>query len=502
MNMVLTSSPKRESSPSLFLSLTCGSWLDWVILALSALAVFATAVMMLRPVLGVDSNLGSGLAAGVTVTTLASFAYWRHQISRTVSNSLLRLVDRPLWHIAVLGLFLRVAWVLIFPAQPGSDGGLYLDLALELSAGRPYVVAGTHATWPVGYPLFLTPWVALLSPPKLAYLAANGFVYITTLLGLAFLGRALHGSLAGKCAALVFALWPNLIFNTATPEKEMLVLAMLPWAFGLIVRMLKGQASRLDAILAGALLGGSTLIQPSLQFLPPVVGILLIGLRPEKSACLRGPLLLILGAVMVIAPWSARNYAVFDRFVLVSTNGGDVLYRANNPLATGGYTPAGEVDMSSLNELERDRLGRELAVKWIREHPGDFLRLAFEKQIRFMGDDAVGVYNTLKVGRGSDNGIVYALLKISSNLWWLLVWLTLAALILAQPREHHSPPALSRLPIWIWLYLLALHTIFESAGKYHIPALWVPCILIGLHCAQIACHQSRHELAQPRSQRG
>ena len=33
---------------------------------------------------------------------------------------------------------------------------------------------------------------------------------------------------------------------------------------------------------------------------------------------------------VVIAPWSIRNHSVLKEFVVISTNGGDVFYRANN----------------------------------------------------------------------------------------------------------------------------------------------------------------------------
>jgi len=35
-----------------------------------------------------------------------------------------------------------------------------------------------------------------------------------------------------------------------------------------------------------------------------------------------------------IAPWTYRNWRVLHAWVPISTNGGDVFYRANNPLAT------------------------------------------------------------------------------------------------------------------------------------------------------------------------
>jgi hypothetical protein len=58
-------------------------------------------------------------------------------------------------------------------------------------------------------------------------------------------------------------------------------------------------------------------------------------------------LVAVIMAFAVVAPWSIRNYRVFDAFVPISTNGGGVFYLANNPLATGHYTDIGEPDLTA-----------------------------------------------------------------------------------------------------------------------------------------------------------
>src|SRR5262249_8317790 len=125
---------------------------------------------------------------------------------------------------------------------------------------------------------------------------------------------------------------------------------------------------------------------------------------------------------VVVFPWTLRNHRVFAAWVTVSTNGGDVFYRANNPLATGGYTQRGEQSLESYDELTRNGVGFRLGKRWIAEHPAKFIALAFRKQILFLGDDAQGAYETLKRGLNI-GGLSYAAWKGISNLYWLLVWL-------------------------------------------------------------------------------
>lgn len=461
------------------LPLLGGGWLGYLTIVLAVVALFATPLQMLRIATALPES--AQLLVATSWAMLSTVLAWRFRDG--IHGKLLRLASLtssigPAGWIGI-GLGLRLAWIALFPSTPGSDGGTYLMLADQLLSSGTYETDGTYAYWPIGYPLFLSAWLWALPSAKWAYLCANLAQFVVAAYGIHRLANLLGGARAGRVATALFAVWPNMVFNTATPEKEMLVLAILPWALFLLLQVLQGQ-SRWRALASGALLGAATLIQPSLQFLPFVGAILLLIAIPGIKHSLAPAAFIILGAALIVTPWTLRNHLVFDSFVLVSTNGGDNLYRANNPLATGGYVARGEVDLSSLGELERDTKGRQLALAWIRTHPEAFRELAVEKLIRFMGDDAVGVYNTLKVGRASDNGILYAAAKAWANAFWMLVWFCLAASCFAVGHRQ-LPSPLARAPLWLWLYLLSLHTLFESAGKYHVPMIWVLCVLLAVH---------------------
>lgn len=480
----------QNTFPSLISRLLLGRWLVLPIVALGLMAFVSTSLLIARLV-----EVRSELLIILVSLVLGIFAIaiiWRSD--RLVTNLTAKLVARlglvPLWAIVAIGIALRVLWIVLFPAQPGSDGAIYLLLAERIQQGGPYEIADTRAYWPVGYPLFLSGFLQVAGDSKTAYLLSNMVVFLVGVVGIYFLGRAIGGVGAGKIGAMLFAIWPNLVFSSGTPEKEMLVLALLPWALSLLISVLDSNEGNWRLLVAGLLLGMAILVQPSLQFLPLLGGVVLIALSSNKYTGLSRALLFMLGAIVVIAPWSLRNYEIFDRFVLVSTNGGDNFYRANNPLATGGYTPKGEIDLSNLDEIERDKQGRRLAIEWVKQNPSDFAKLALEKQFRFMGDDAVGVYTTLKVGKANDDSRIYAALKLAANLWWLAAWGVLVALILVISKRSTQLPTFALLPIWFWLYLYTLHSVFESAGKYHVPVLWVPCVMIAVIATALAKSKS------------
>ena len=190
-------------------------------------------------------------------------------------------------------------------------------------------------------------------------------------------------------------------------------------------------------------------------------------------------LLLSVGFALCVAPWTLRNQRVFGEFVLITTNGGINFYLANDPLAKGGFTPRGEVDLSSYGEVESGRVGFELGRRWVMENPVDSFLLSLRKQILFMGDDSQGVYEALRRRLSSHLGL-YAVPKASCNGFWLAVWLAISLGSWALIKDGTHIPLDATLLVLSVAYLYGLHSVFISTGKYHVPLTGVLAILAGI----------------------
>ena len=451
------------------------------VVVLGVWAAFATALLTYRGLAGDEGPVSYLVAASVALAFLA-LARFTARRSAQWMPAFVQFASQPsIVMIAVGGLVLRLTWVMFVQASPASDGAVYLQLARQMADGGAYSINGTQAYWPAGYPLFLVPSVWLFGDSRWAWLLPNLVLFVVGVCGVWQLARSVADERAARLAAVLAALWPNLVAMTATPDKENVVVALLPWAVWAVLGAFRGYGGFRQVALAGVLLGVCTLVQPSVQLLLPLLVVLLI-LTLSTARALKASAALLLGMALVVAPWTLRNYEQFGRFVLVSSNGGDNLYRANNSLAHGGWTPRGEVVVEQPDELERDAAYKALAVQWIRSNPADFLRLMLEKQFRFMGDDAAGVYSSMKVGKGTDSNMLYFLTKSAANLWWLLAWLFLVAALLSPKRaDSDAVSAWARMTFWLWIYFFLLHSVFESAGKYHVPVLWVLPVLLGVH---------------------
>lgn len=450
------------------------SQMDWFLVFWCLLAFIATPILMLR-VSPFAGRLPESIVGGSGfVLAIALLKFCRPFV--VVIFKRLLVLPAP-WIAVLVGLLLRLAWVLVFPSTPQSDGATYLQLAAALAKGQTYEIGGTFAYWPVGYPLWLCGWLVFFDAPT-AVLLSQTVAYLVAAAGVVQLTRLLQGETAGRVAIWTFAIWPNLLAQLATPEKEVVVIALLPW----VMLAVLGKSKTWFVLCAGLALGFCILVQPSLQFLLPLL-LIVVWLRAPNKGSLLTLLIFIIGTTLVVLPWTFRNMTVLGTPILVSTNGGSNFYRANNPLANGGYTDVGEHDLSSLSELESDRTGKQLAIEWIRQYPLEFLKLSIEKQLRFMGDDSGTIYGSLKRGGGTQNMFLYGLAKAVANFWWLCIWLLLALAVLA---DRHRGSVDERWLIWGWAYLFVLHSVFESSSKYHLPMIWVLCVMLGCLVARLS----------------
>jgi 4-amino-4-deoxy-L-arabinose transferase-like glycosyltransferase len=300
----------------------------------------------------------------------------------------------------------------------------------------------------------------------------------------------------------VLALWPSHVLCAGLPEKELLVVALMPWIVDRAIAAYRGSLGA--AVVAGVLTGLAVLVQPSLQLLP-VAGALLALLlcRRDRLRVVVPVIAATLAMVAVVAPWTLRNAMTLGVPVFVSTNGGDVLYRANNELATGAYRPSGAVDLSHLDELSLDRESKRLAVEWITSNPAGFVQLGAAKALMFLGEDSYGAYAVFQRGQVEVGRTTYLVIKAATALPWLVLWYATLALALQRRtwERHVDADALAFVVLPV-VYLLAIHSVFESGPKYHFPVLALAIAAFAIVSASTddRVRQSRH--AARRSEAG
>jgi hypothetical protein len=199
-------------------------------------------------------------------------------------------------------------------------------------------------------------------------------------------GREAGGTTTGLVAAALAAIYPFLWVVDGSLMSETLYGVLLAAALWLALRFARRPSLGLAAGV-GALAGLAALTRGEALLLAPL---LLLPLAVRAGAAWRSRLTLAavaLGAfALVLAPWTIRNLTVFEKPVLISTNGNAVFVGSNcDPVYHGDFTGLwnfncyGEAPEG--DESEQAVAYRERGFDYARDHAG---RLPAVVAVRFL----------------------------------------------------------------------------------------------------------------------
>ncbi|MBI4370714.1 MAG: glycosyltransferase family 39 protein [Elusimicrobia bacterium] len=362
-------------------------------------------------------------------------------------------------------LVLRVAWacwsgrLLGYRDDGLYDDGVFLEGARAFLGLNPFPIA--H---PPGYSLFLAPFIALGGPVLALWaqlLLSAAVPVLVYRLALTLRRERAEALAAGWLAVL----HPMLVYFSARVMSEMLFSVLVCVFFLFWLKAWSNGRSR-DAALAGFLGGAATLTRGVMLPFGGVLALAAFLSRREQPRW--AALVAACGAAWFLAlvPWTARNWAVYRRFIPVSVQGGWNLYEGQT------VDPEGiRFERASAMGEEARALGlsdpfavdahfAQKAKAWIQGEPLEFLRLCARKAVRFWRPAPEAPHGlAVRLGAGAFAVLVFA-----------------AALLGLRPVL--AAPGAWFLLAWV-LHLNLLHSVFASNLRYRLPVEPVLLILAG-----------------------
>jgi hypothetical protein len=435
--------------------------------------------------------------------------------------------------VALAARLAVVAWAAArFP--PAADGTYYQRIAERIGQGLGYTwlwpdgVVTYAAHYPVGYPAAVGALYALVGPRPGAAMLLNALLGALAAFAAHRLAARAAPRRAALLAGLLVALHPGLVAYTPALMTEGVTASLLAaaaavaaWSAGLRSRA----GAWLGPLAVGAVLGAATLVRPQSIVLAPIFAILAAIAAPDPNApapaslpappsvpraalarkALGAALLATLAALLICAPWTARNCVRMKRCALVSVNGGWNLLIGADEASTGAWSPikVPEACREVYDEAEKDEcFGRE-ARRYIRAQPAAWLALVPRKlAATFDYAGAAGwylhdsnpqafPYRAKEILGGVET--LYERLVLVAALAWagrrgprrplrlvfcaagalgalsLHAWLGYAALCaaaLVQGRALFRGPMLPAATVAALFSTLAIHAVFFGAGRY------------------------------------
>lgn len=237
-------------------------------------------------------------------------------------------------------------------------------------------------------------------------------------------------------------------------------------------------------VLFGAVGGLNTLVRGGNLVLPImlVAGLLMVAprRRPADWKQLLGAVLLAAATfVVVLTPWTVRNFRVFHRFVPVATQEGLTLYGSYWPPIKNGKLIWGMLPgPEDPNVATANNLGDEVAASKylqyvtlarLREQPGYFFRVIPAKMMSLLVPLDWEIL-THPVGAGRKVNWGYLLITLPALLGFMLLW--------RNPRSNQWL-------LWVLPILVLVQTIiFYGSPRFRLPAEPMAILLASVSLAR------------------
>lgn len=326
--------------------------------------------------------LGFGLRIGYGVVR------YRDSLSRLTGRSFVESWDHDaLDHVLISKALLSGKGYVMddVPLPPGKHLRYVGQEALFKAPLYEFFLAGVFAISGFSFKLFF-PLQALLG----GLLA--GFIGLIT-------RRVFRSPTAAWFGGVAAAAHPILVNSASQPYNENLffvlfaasILAFLIWF---------ERHQRRWAFLCGVLVGLCILTRESGTLLLAAMAVVVLTVAPRALSAWMEYGVIMLAAVAVVAPWTIRNYVRFGVFVPVSSIVGVDFTEGNNECIAeeGIFTPywaegpcpwveeqfraqpeATASDSRIPPAVLRDRASRRIAVQFVSEHPGVYVKLALRR---------------------------------------------------------------------------------------------------------------------------
>ncbi|HEC07134.1 MAG TPA: hypothetical protein ENJ12_09790 [Thiolapillus brandeum] len=325
----------------------------------------------------------------------------------------------------------------------------------------PYFVAAVYYLFGVGNHLALLMFQAVLD-------ALTGLLIYWT-------GVKMVNSKAAILAGILFAIYPLSAYYTLRVFPEsMFTLGMMAVVASLVWSVETDRPYRF--LLVGLMVGLCALVKPVVMLLAPFIGFVMLLRAPASwRRVVRNTALMVVGFVVLVSPWSYRNYLVTGHFIPLATGGGYSMWVGYN--LTGDGREDDELDEQTRAQFmeerraissyydttrnisfEEDRAFMRNAMESVASHPRESFILTLKKLYRFWFD----IY-------APENkwAQLFAII-MQGGLLLFAIYGAVRLLLLGHPVHLLLAPV---------VYLMLMHSLVISTLRYSMPTVPVLSLL-------------------------
>ena len=395
----------------------------------------------------------------------------------------------------VLGLLAR-AWTILHTARQGyAVDDLFDALAWNLATTGSFSIDGTTPSAHVGplYPAVLAAFYAVIGhrPEWVLYLHV-GFDIVASLCIYLVGSRLFHPWIGAVAAAALFLYPAYWTYDPRIRSESLLTCLLSAWLWSMVLCY---SSTRMSFFVGAGLLAGLTILCKPVTILLAVALIVLacLGTDSVRVRTVRMSLYL-LACLLVVLPWTMRNYRAFELVIPVSAGVGAGLWMGSDPLSRGSWPMPYETETQiwesagitplpyahAMFDVSTDRILRAKGWARITEEPVRYLWLTLTRVFDFWIGNSFYLVS-------SDQGFMQGLTGDAANRGWLVAIYSVTKRLLLIPglvvlalwsAWSHRSRWRELLPLYIFPIGLMLGYIpfTVEAGRYALPVL--PCLMV------------------------
>lgn len=377
--------------------------------------------------------------------------------------------------IVAVGVAIRIVYtVLVAPWPPWypDDSEYFHRLATLLANGHGFTQPFPQAAWdgptayhPPLYPVLLAGVAKLGGNGDVVQRLTGSLFGAGTIAAVGLLARRLRDDRTGLIAAALAALYPMLITADGALMSESLYGLLVALSLLAAYRLLEAPSAG-RAVVLGVLVGLAALTRgEALAFL--LLVLIPVVRRPHGA---RAALVACIAVAVALAPWTIRNWIVFDQFIPIATNSGTTIAGSNcGPVYSG--KDIGRWNLlcarpSSGDEAEQTAVHRRDGVRYALDHAGRLPVVIAAREARVWSLYQPGITMEGRAPWAQNVGLVA---------YYLLIPFAIYGFVLLRRR---------RIPVWIlmtpFLVVVLTAALFYGWLRFREPAEISLVVLAGV----------------------
>ncbi len=390
-------------------------------------------------------------------------------------------MKKKIFFLLIFALILRLYFIFIYPQFPVvTDPMRYDALGWNLASGNGFIdeTGKAELTRGPGYPFFLALIYRIFGHSYRYVRSFQVLFSIFTLILIFLLAKDIFGKEAAFSALFIASFYPPFIsYNGILYTETIFTFLIVLFTYVFLYALKKDRWW--IYILLGVISGYAVLLRA--EFILVFLSFLVLGVFYSKGD-FKKYIYAILTVLIILAPWTIRNYKVSGRPVFVSSLFGSTLWMSSykGEWLEWHYQDPYYISLTKgLNEPEKDKFLLAEGIKNIKESPLRYLKFCFKRMGRFWiaghSNTFYGLRDSLRnyISAGAyGKAMLKALLLIFNTALVLMGGYGITA-ALRRLRDKRREIAFLILPI---IVITILHFFLYATDRYQVPIM--PLIII------------------------